>query len=115
MPWKDTTTMEQKVEFICEWLSGNYKITELCKSFGISRPSAYLLISKYEKYGIEGLLEKSKAPRNHPNKTKEEIELKISKLKGLHHRWGAKKIRILLLNYFTENQIPSVTTIHNIL
>lgn len=115
MPWKDTTTMEQKVEFICEWLSGNYKITELCKSFGISRPSAYLLISKYEKYGIEGLLEKSKAPRNHPNKTKEEIELKILKLKGLHHRWGAKKIRILLLNYFTENQIPSVTTIHNIL
>ena len=20
MPWKETTTMEQKVEFICEWL-----------------------------------------------------------------------------------------------
>jgi len=23
MPWKDTSTMEQKVEFICEWLGGN--------------------------------------------------------------------------------------------
>jgi hypothetical protein len=23
MPWKDTTTMEQKVEFICEWNTGN--------------------------------------------------------------------------------------------
>ena len=30
MPWKETTTMEQKVEFICEWLSEKYTITELC-------------------------------------------------------------------------------------
>ncbi len=29
MPWKDTTTMEQKVEFINEWLSNQYTITEL--------------------------------------------------------------------------------------
>lgn len=31
MPWKETTTMEQKVEFICEWLCEKYTITELCK------------------------------------------------------------------------------------
>lgn len=115
MPWKDTTTMEQKVEFICEWLTGKYKISELCRGFGISRPTAYLLIGKYEKYGIEGLLEKSKAPSNHPNKTKEEVELKILSLKKIHKKWGAKKIRRLLFNYFTENEIPSVVTIHNIL
>jgi hypothetical protein len=29
MPWKETTTMEQKVELICECLSENYTITEL--------------------------------------------------------------------------------------
>ncbi len=28
MPWKETTTMEQKVEFICEWRTGKYSITE---------------------------------------------------------------------------------------
>jgi len=33
MPWKETTTMEQKVEFICEWLTENYTITELCNEF----------------------------------------------------------------------------------
>jgi len=76
MPWKDTSTMEQKVEFICEWLSGNYTISELCRFYGISRPSAYLLIGRYEKFGIEGLLDKSKAPGNHPNKTKEEARKK---------------------------------------
>ena len=57
MPWKETTTMEQKVEFICEWLSGNYTITELCKEFRISRPTAYRLINRHEEMGIKGLLE----------------------------------------------------------
>ena len=74
MPWKETTTMEQKVEFICEWLSRNYTTTELCRAFGISRPTAYRLIHNYEKYRIEGLLEKSKTPRNHPNKTPEKLK-----------------------------------------
>jgi hypothetical protein len=33
MPWKETTTMEQKIEFICEWRTGKYTIKELFKSF----------------------------------------------------------------------------------
>ena len=111
MPWKDTTTMEQKVEFICEWLSGKYTISELCRFYGVSRPTAYLLINRYEKSGIEGLVDKSKAPRNHPNKTSKEVELRILRLKKKHRRWGAKKITKLLFNYFTRDEIPSVVTI----
>jgi len=115
MPWKDTTTVEQKVEFICEWLSGKYTISELCSFYGISRLTAYILINRYEKSGIEGLLEKSRAPRSIPNKTKPNIEAKILSLKKKHPRWGAKKLHRLLFNYFTENEIPSVVTVHNIL
>jgi transposase InsO family protein len=115
MPWKETTTMEQKVEFICEWLSYKYTITELCNAFEISRPSAYKLIHRYENFGIEGLLENSKAPRNHPNKTKDPVINKILSLKEKHPRWGAKKIRILLFNSFTPGEIPSVVTVHNYL
>ena len=36
MPWKETTTMEQKIEFICEWRTGKYTITELCKNFELA-------------------------------------------------------------------------------
>ncbi len=115
MPWKETTTMEQKVEFICEWLSGNYTITELCNEFRISRPTAYRLINRYEKMGIEGLLEQSTRPSNHPNKTKKEIIDKIISLKDKHKKWGAKKLRILLFNDFISEDIPSVVTVHNIL
>ena len=115
MPWKETTTMEQKIEFICEWRTGKYTITELCKNFEISRPTAYKLISRFEKQGFEGLKRLSKAPINHPNATSENIVNSILKLKTKHKLWGAKKIRELLFKEFTIDHIPSVVTVHNIL
>lgn len=115
MPWKETTTMEQKVEFICEWLSEKYSISELSRFFEISRPTAYRLIQQYEKHGIKGLLEQSRAPINHPNRTGQDIEKKILLLKEEHKRWGAKKLHRLLFNDFAEIEIPSVITVHNIL
>ena len=115
MPWKETTTMDQKIEFICEWRTGKYTITELCKNFEISRPTAYNLIDRFEKEGYEGLREQSRTPRKHPNATKEPIVKAILRLKAKHRLWGAKKIARLLFNYFPTDEIPSVVTIHNIL
>lgn len=115
MPWKETTTMDQKIEFICEWRTGKYTITELCKAFEISRPTAYKLIYRLENYGIEGFKNMSKSPRNHPNKTKDSVEQKIIELKEKHNLWGAKKIRKLLFNDCCAEDIPSVVTVHNIL
>lgn len=31
MPWKESTIMEQKIEFICECKTGNYTIIELSR------------------------------------------------------------------------------------
>lgn len=115
MPWKETTTMEQKVEFICEWRTGKYSITELCKTFNISRPTAYKFIARFEKDGIEGLKRQSTAPKKHPNSTKDEVVKNIIQLKEKHKLWGAKKIRRLLFNVCLEKDIPSIVTVHNIL
>ena len=73
MPWKVKTTMEQKIEFICEWHTGKYSITELCRSFEISRPTASRLIERVERLGFEGLKEQSRSPQRHPNSTPENI------------------------------------------
>jgi len=115
MPWKETTKMEQKIEFICEWRSGKYTITELCKGFGISRPTAYKIINRFEEKGYEGLKELNRTPRGHPRETDEKIVNSILKLKEKHRLWGAKKIRKLLFNDYTDSNIPSVVTVHNIL
>ena len=116
MPWKETTIMEQKIEFICEWRTGKYTITELCKSFGISRPTAYKIIARFENEGYEGLRELSRKPRGtHPNASDEKVVEGILKLKEKHKLWGAKKIRKLLFNDFSDEVIPSILTVHNIL
>jgi hypothetical protein len=69
MPWKESTTMEQKIDpmaigFICEWRTGKYSITELCRAFGISQSDGVSTDRQTMKtYGIEGLLEQSRAPQ----------------------------------------------------
>ena len=116
MPWKETTTMEQKIEFICEWRTGNYTITELCRNFKISRPTAYKIMARFENEGFEGLKELSRKPRGlHPNATKENVVNGILSLKEKYKHWGAKKIHKLLYNDFSDDLIPTYLTVHNIL
>lgn len=107
--------MEQKIEFICEWRTGKHTITELCRSFGISRPTAYKIITRFEEMGYEGLRETSRTPRSHPNKTDQKVVNGILELKEKHRLWGAKKIRKLMFNDYPDDIIPSVVTVHNIL
>ena len=116
MPWKETTIMKQKIEFICEWRTEKYTITELCKSFEISRPTAYKLIARFENEGYEGLRELSRKPRSiHPNATDEKVVKRIIELKESKKLWGAKKLHTLLYKDFPEEMIPTVLTVHNIL
>ena len=70
---KNKTTMEQKIEFICEWRTEKYIVTELCKQFNISRTAAYKLIKKFESLGYDGLRELSRAPNKHPNATDQKV------------------------------------------
>ena len=53
MPWKDRSAMDEKASFILEWESGESTVSELCKSFGISRTLAYRYIARYALYGVE--------------------------------------------------------------
>lgn len=115
MAWKVKTKMEQKVEFICEWRTQKYSISDLCRAFNISRPTAYKLIHRYQTQGIEGLRDLSPTHQNHPFTTSEVIVNSIIELKEKHKLWGAKKIHRLLFNSFENHQIPSVVTVHKIL
>lgn len=115
MPWKETTMMEQKLEFINEWRSGNFSLSELCRQFGISRPTAYKYLERYEKEGLEGLKEKERTPHSHPRQTGEEIENRIVAHRREHPRWGGEKIWKLLHKDFNEEEIPCVSTVNRII
>lgn len=115
MPWKDTTVMKQKLEFINEWRSDNFNISELCREFGISRPTAYKYIKRYKERGIEGLNELGRRPKCHPKQTSEPLKKAIVTLRKAHPLWGAEKIWKLLQKEFIKEDIPCISTINRVL
>lgn len=48
MPWKETTSMNEKERFVMLAQTGRFTITDLCKDFGISRKTGHKYLHRYE-------------------------------------------------------------------
>jgi transposase InsO family protein len=92
MPWKETSVMDQRIQLIGDWLSGEYSKSELCRMYEISRPTGDKWIARYQARGVQGLEELARTPHSHPNQTSEELRLMIVAEKLRHQRWGPKKV-----------------------
>src|ERR1044072_8334047 len=92
MPWKETSAMEQRIQFIADWLSGDYRKHELCRIYEISRPTADKWIYRYGELGPLGLAERKRAPHRHPNQTAAELRALIVQTKLQRQHWGPKKV-----------------------
>lgn len=117
MPWKVASMASEKQKFIILYLSGKFTKTELCKGFGISRPTGDAILKKFEEEGWEALAVRSRKHIDHPFKTADDIEDAIVGERKKHTHWGGKKIhRLLERDYdFGDEHIPSITTVNNIL
>jgi transposase-like protein len=92
MPWKETSAMDQRIQLIADWLSGDYCKNELCGIYGISRPTADKWIRRYDQRGLQGLEELGRAPHRHPNQTAAELGALIVQTKLRRQKWGPKKV-----------------------
>lgn len=92
MPWKETNAMDQRVQFMADWLSGQYSKTDLCEVYGISRPTGDKWIARYRQSGVEGLKELSRAARHHPNAIDATLCERIVRYKLRHLSFGPKKV-----------------------
>lgn len=117
MPWKVASMASEKQKFIILYQSGKFTKTELCRGFGISRPTGDAILKRYEEEGWDALGVRSKQHINHPFKTAKDIEDAIIAERRKHTHWGGKKIqRLLERDYdFGDEHIPSITTVNNIL
>lgn len=107
--------MEQKIEFINEWKSGQFTFSSLCEAYGISRELGYRLRRRYERDREAGLLPRSRAPHSMPNRTLTVIEQALCELRLVHPRLGADKLLTLLQDRFPPKELPAVSTAHLIL
>jgi transposase len=73
-------------------LSGEYGKSELCRIYGVSRPTADKWIGRYDQRGLQGLEELARAPHRHPNRTAEDLRALIVQTKLRRQKWGPKKV-----------------------
>jgi putative transposase len=115
MPWRDISTMEEKIAFIDEYRSGSWTMVELCQVFGISRTLGYKYLNRYEAFGFPGLEETSRRPESSPSRTPQQVVERILELKKEHPRYGAETLRTKLLEQFPGESWPAISTINLIL
>lgn len=111
MPWKIINTMDQKIQLIADWQSQNFSLTDLSQKYGISRPTVYQLVERYEQLGIEGLKEQSRAPKSCPHRTPKRILNLIVQEKLKNRKRGPRKIRAQLKRRYPELDLPAISTV----
>ena len=47
MPWSQTSLMDQKTQFIADYLRDRLSVTELCARYGVSRKTGYKWVDRY--------------------------------------------------------------------
>lgn len=92
MPWKETSAMTERMKFIVDVERDEFTISHLCRVYGISRPTAYKWIERYEEEGPSGLVDRPRAPHHHPNAVPGEQEEQIVAFREKHKTWGPGKL-----------------------
>ena len=115
MPWSETNAMEQRVQFIRDWLTHKYRISDLCTTYGVSRKTGYKWIERYMTHGPDGLLERGHAAQVVHNKTTAQVEQAVLALRLRHPSWGAKKLLHTLRLREPMLELPGRSTVCDIL
>lgn len=117
MPWQETEPMKERQQFIIDYRSGLYSITELCDRFGIRRKTGYKWLARFEHAGLAGLADHSRAPHSSPHRTGPDIVALIRSAREQHPHWGPRKLRPWMVRHYPEqaNHLPAVSTIGDIL
>jgi putative transposase len=92
MPWKEVLSMDQKTQFVSEYLRDTISFSELCDRYQISRKTGYKWIDRYQAEGPAGLADRSRRPHSSSDQTPEAVRLAIIEARRRHPSWGAKKL-----------------------
>lgn len=107
--------MDQRNDFITEWLKKQRPLTELSRAYGISRKTAYKWLERFEQEGRAGLADRSRAPLHSPQAIDESTAAAIIAQRQKYPTWGARKIRKKLGELHPEAAWPAASSIGELL
>jgi transposase InsO family protein len=115
MPWKESRIVDQRLQFLSSYQKDELSLSDLCREFGVSRPTGYRWINRYKEAGPEGLLNLSSKPHGCSHATSEATEKAILALRSKHPSWGARKLKARLERLQPRVSWPVASTFGNIL
>ncbi|UVM26016.1 IS481 family transposase [Pseudomonas sp. B21-021] len=105
--------MQLRSEFVLLARQDGANIRQLCRRFHISPSTAYKWLERYETFGPEGLLDRSRRPKSSPSRCADAVEKQILALGVEHTAWGARKLKRILEG--DGHKMPAVSTVHAVL
>jgi transposase len=115
MPWKENRILDQRLQFLSSYQKEEMSVADLCRAYGISRPTAYRWINRYNETGREGLVDRSRRPHTCWHATLEPMENAILVLRAKHPSCGARKLKARLEMLQPDVAWPAASTFGNIL
>ena len=113
MPWVESRVTDQRYKLIQEYEAGE-SISALAAIYGVSRKTAYKWIDRYAGEGLGGLQDRSRRPHNSPSRVSAEVEEAIVAAR-LRWKWGARKLRVKLIEQDPTRNWPNASTIADVL
>lgn len=115
MPWRETCPMQQRLEFVREYETELFTMTELAAEYGISRKTGYKWLAAYAAAGARGLGDRSRRPLHSPQATDADLIDALMALRRRHPRWGAKKLLVVAARRDPRAAWPSRSTVCTVL
>jgi putative transposase len=115
MGWKVSNVLDQRLQFVNDYKTGDWNFSELCWEYGVSRQTGYKWLNRYEQQGLTGLQDQSRAPHHHPQAVNAQLIEWILAIKAKHPYWGARKIVAHLQRQSPEQKWPAVSTVGELL
>ena len=115
MPWKECSVEDERLRLVARLLDGE-PMSDVCRSFGISRKTGYKIFNRYKEHGLDALTDRSRRPWRYANQLPEAVETLIVRAKREKPHWGARKIRELLIRRLVGDvRLPAKSTVHAVL
>ena len=111
MGWKETCAVDQRMRFVLAAEKGEESFAAICRRFDVSRRVGYKWLARYEEEGAAGLLDRSRAPRHHPQAIASKIAERCLEVRRAHPTWGPVKVRAYLERAAPKTEWPVASTI----
>ena len=120
MPWKECLVTDERLRFVLECLKAEDSMAAVCRRHGVSRRVGYKWLGRYQERGRDGLADRSRAARTHPNQVEAGLERRILAVRADHPTWGPRKLLAALARRLRDAgedpaDLPAASTVGQML